>query len=42
MPVETFLECGLGFPHVLDIANSASDEIYNIGGSARNVALRMV
>ena len=42
MPVESSLECGLGFPYVLDPTNSASDEIYNISGSASDVALGMV
>ncbi|XP_041466149.1 uncharacterized protein LOC121416758 [Lytechinus variegatus] len=39
VPVESFLECGLGFPYVLYPTNSASDEIYNISGSACDVTL---
>ena len=42
VPVESFLECGLGFPYVLYPINSASDEIYNISGSACDVALGLV
>lgn len=42
MPVESSLECGLGFPYVLDPTNSASDEIHNISGSASDVALGVV
>ena len=42
MPIETSLECGLGFPYVLDPADSASDKIYNISSSTSDIALGMV
>lgn len=42
MPVEAFLECGLGFPYILNPTNFASDEIYNISSGAGDVAFGMV
>ena len=40
--VEPSLECCPGFPNILDITNSASDEIYDVSGGTSDVALGMV
>lgn len=42
MSVEPSLECCPGFPDILDLTNSASDEIYDISGGTSYVALGMV
>ena len=42
MSVEPSLECCPVFPYILDITNSASDEIYDVSGGTGDVALGMV
>ena len=39
VPIEASLECGLGFTDILDHANSARYQIYNIKGGASDIAL---
>ena len=40
--VEPSLECCPGFPYILDITISASDEIYDVSGGTSDVAFDMV
>ena len=42
MAVESSLECGLGFPYVLNPTNSARDYIHNVSGGAGDVTLGVV
>ena len=42
MSIEPSFECSPGFPYILDLTNSACDEIYDISGGTSDVALGMV
>ena len=42
VPIESSLECGLGFPYILDLTNSTGNEIYDISGGTHDIALGVV